>query len=56
MLQLADDIGKIRQGIGEIDHHPSQQELANMAGTSREQFQNFASFAKKRINLTLDAL
>ncbi len=48
MLQLADDIGKIRQGIVEIDHLPYQQELANMAGTSRETIsRTLHSFAKK---------
>ena len=36
MLQLADDIGKIRKGRVEIDELPLQQDLANMAGTSRE--------------------
>ncbi len=48
LLQLADDIGKIRQGIVEIDHLPFQQELANMAGTSRETIsRTLHSFAKK---------
>ncbi len=36
ILQLADDIGKIRKGRVEIDELPLQQDLANMAGTSRE--------------------
>ena len=36
ILQLADDIGKIRRGRVEIDELPLQQDLANMAGTSRE--------------------
>lgn len=48
LLQLADDIGKIRQGIVEIDDLPFQQELANMAGTSRETIsRTLHSFAKK---------
>ena len=48
LLQLADDVGKIRQGIVEIDHLPFQQELANMAGTSRETIsRTLHSFAKK---------
>lgn len=48
LLQLADDIGKIRQGVVEIDHLPFQQELANMAGTSRETIsRTLHSFAKK---------
>jgi len=36
VLQLADDIGTIRKGRVEIDELPLQQDLANMAGTSRE--------------------
>jgi CRP/FNR family transcriptional regulator, cyclic AMP receptor protein len=36
ILQLADDIGTIRQGKVEIDSLPFQYDLANMAGTSRE--------------------
>lgn len=48
LLQLADDVGKIRQGVVEIDHLPFQQELANMAGTSRETIsRTLHSFAKK---------
>jgi CRP-like cAMP-binding protein len=48
LLQLADDVGKIRHGVVEIDHLPYQQELANMAGTSRETIsRTLHSFAKK---------
>lgn len=48
ILQLADDIGIIRQGIVEIDRLPLQQDLANMAGTSRETIsRTLHSFAKK---------
>ncbi len=48
ILQLADDIGKIRQGIVEIEKLPLQQDLANMAGTSRETIsRTLHSFAKK---------
>lgn len=36
IIQLADDIGKIRKGRVEIDELPLQQDMANMAGTSRE--------------------
>lgn len=36
IIQLADDIGKIRKGRVEIDELPLQQDLANMSGTSRE--------------------
>ncbi|MBI1939038.1 MAG: Crp/Fnr family transcriptional regulator [Ignavibacteriales bacterium] len=48
ILQLADDIGKIRQGKVEIEKLPLQQDLANMAGTSRETIsRTIHSFAKK---------
>lgn len=48
ILQLADDVGKIKQGIVEIDKLPLQQDLANMAGTSRETIsRTLHSFAKK---------
>lgn len=36
LLMLADDIGMFRKGKVEIDDLPSQQDIANMAGTSRE--------------------
>ena len=48
ILQLADDIGKIRQGIVEIEKLPYQHDLANMAGTSRETIsRTLHSFAKR---------
>jgi CRP/FNR family cyclic AMP-dependent transcriptional regulator len=48
ILQLAEDIGKIKQGIVEIEKLPLQQDLANMAGTSRETIsRTLHSFAKK---------
>ena len=48
LLQLADDVGKIRHGIVEIEKLPFQHELANMAGTSRETIsRTLHSFAKK---------
>ena len=48
ILQLADDVGKIKQGIVEIEKLPLQQDLANMAGTSRETIsRTLHSFAKK---------
>jgi CRP-like cAMP-binding protein len=48
LLELADHIGKIKQGVVEVDHLPYQQELANMAGTSRETIsRTLHSFAKK---------
>ena len=36
ILQLADDVGKIKNGTVEIEKLPLQHDLANMAGTSRE--------------------
>ncbi len=36
MLILADDVGVFRKGKVEIDDLPLQQDIANMAGTSRE--------------------
>lgn len=48
ILQLAEDLGKIRHGIVEIEKLPLQQDLANMAGTSRETIsRTLHSFAKK---------
>ncbi len=48
ILQLADDIGKIKHGTVEIDKLPLQQDLANMAGTSRETIsRTIHSFARK---------
>ncbi|HEY9166225.1 MAG TPA: Crp/Fnr family transcriptional regulator [Candidatus Kryptonia bacterium] len=36
LLRFADDQGRIKQGKVEIDNLPVQQEIANMAGTTRE--------------------
>ncbi len=48
ILQIADDVGMIRQGVVEIEKLPLQQDLANMAGTSRETIsRTLHSFAKK---------
>lgn len=48
LLQIADETGKIKQGVVEIEDLPYQQELANMAGTSRETIsRTLHSFAKK---------
>jgi CRP-like cAMP-binding protein len=48
ILQLADDVGKIKQGIVEIEKLPLQQDLANMAGTSRETIsRTLHAFAKR---------
>jgi len=48
ILQLADEIGRIKQGIVEIEKLPYQHDLANMAGTSRETIsRSLHTFAKK---------
>ena len=48
ILQLADDIGRIKQGKVEIERLPFQHDLANMAGTSRETIsRTLHSFAKR---------
>lgn len=48
ILQLADEEGTIKQGIVEIEKLPLQQDLANMAGTSRETIsRTLHSFVKK---------
>ncbi len=48
LLQLADEMGKIKQGVVEIEKLPFQHELANMAGTSRETIsRTLHNFAKK---------
>jgi CRP/FNR family transcriptional regulator, cyclic AMP receptor protein len=50
ILQLADDIGKIKHGMVEIERLPLQQDLANMAGTSRETIsRTLHSFTKKKL-------
>jgi CRP-like cAMP-binding protein len=50
ILQLADDIGKIKQGVVEIEKLPLQQDLANLAGTSRETISRILhSFVKKEL-------
>ncbi len=48
VMQIAETHGKIKQGIVEIEKLPLQQDLANMAGTSRETIsRTLHSFAKK---------
>lgn len=48
ILQIADELGKIKHGVVEIEKLPLQQDLANMAGTSRETIsRTIHSFAKK---------
>ena len=48
ILQLAEETGKIKNGIVEIEKLPFQHDLANMAGTSRETVsRTLHSFAKK---------
>lgn len=50
IVQLANDSGRIRQGAVEIEKLPLQQDLANMAGTSRETIsRTLHSFAKKGV-------
>jgi CRP-like cAMP-binding protein len=50
ILQIADDVGKIRYGVVEIEKLPLQQDLANMAGTSRETIsRTLHTFAKKNL-------
>ncbi len=50
ILQLADDLGKIKNGVVEIEKLPLQQDLANMAGTSRETIsRTLHAFAKKEL-------
>ncbi len=48
ILQIADDVGMIKKGVVEIEKLPLQQDLANMAGTSRETIsRTLHTFAKK---------
>ena len=48
IIQLADDIGKIKQGKVEIEKLPFQHDLSNMAGTSRETIsRTLHTFAKR---------
>lgn len=54
LLQLADDIGKIKQGVVEIEKLPYQHELANMAGTSRETISRTLHAFAKRGMIELD--
>src|SRR5467141_1116693 len=53
ILQLADDIGTIRKGRVEIDELPLQQDLANMAGTSRETISRVVHMFIKKGHLEL---
>ena len=53
ILQLADDIGKIRKGRVEIDELPLQQDLGNMAGTSRETISRMVHLFIKKGHLEL---
>jgi CRP-like cAMP-binding protein len=54
ILQLADDIGKIKQGVVEIEKLPFQHDLANMAGTSRETISRTLHSFQKRGLIELD--
>ena len=55
ILQLADDIGKIQHGKVEIDKLPLQQDLANMAGTSRETISRTLHLFTKKGLIEIDA-
>jgi CRP/FNR family transcriptional regulator, cyclic AMP receptor protein len=48
IMQLVDDFGVVKDGAIEVENVPLQQELASMAGTSRETIsRTIRSFAKK---------
>jgi CRP-like cAMP-binding protein len=48
LIQLVDEYGIVKEGAIEIEQLPTQQELANMAGTSRETIsRTIHSFSKK---------
>jgi len=48
LIQLVDEYGIVKEGAIEIERLPTQQELANMAGTSRETIsRTIHSFSKK---------
>jgi CRP/FNR family transcriptional regulator, cyclic AMP receptor protein len=48
IIQLVDDFGVVKDGAIEVENVPLQQELASMAGTSRETIsRTIRSFAKK---------
>lgn len=54
LLMLADDIGMFRKGKVEIEELPLQQDLANMAGTSRETVSRMLHQFIRRGHLTLE--
>jgi CRP/FNR family transcriptional regulator, cyclic AMP receptor protein len=61
LLMLAEDVGIFRKGKVEIDELPLQQDMANMAGTSREtvsrmihQFVESGEIQQKGNNLTIN--
>ncbi len=54
ILQLADDMGKIKHGVVEIEKLPLQQDLANMAGTSRETISRVINSFKKKGYIELE--
>jgi len=51
LLRIADDSGKIHQGQVEIPRLPPQQDLANMAGTSRETISRVLKSLQKKGDL-----
>lgn len=54
LLQFADERGRIRQGKVEVDNLPVQQEIANMAGTTRETVSRTLSKMEKLKMLQVD--
>lgn len=54
LLMLADDIGMFRKGKVEIEELPLQQDLANMAGTSRETVSRMLHQFIRQGHLTLE--
>jgi CRP/FNR family cyclic AMP-dependent transcriptional regulator len=54
ILMLADDVGVFRKGKVEIDDLPLQQDIANMAGTSRETVSRMIHFFIEGEEVQLD--
>ena len=52
ILNLAEEMGVIRQGKVTIDNLPFQQDIANMAGTSRETVSRIMKMFEERNMLT----
>jgi CRP-like cAMP-binding protein len=54
VLMLADDIGIFRKGKVEIEDLPLQQDIANMAGTSRETVSRMLNMFVEKGQIQLD--